>query len=249
MNINFSYGGFQGARGNAKGQEFYIENIFEELDMRHEWYYNQTEMTLYYYNNLTQNKPPSCDDDMFEITNLKVLMNFKGNQSMPIKNVTIRGITFQDAAYTEFEPHAMPSGGDWTIQRIGAITIEGVEEFNITQNVFTRNDGLGIILNRYNRNVTIEKNEFVWNGDTAIALFGDTEGFTFENSNTTMGFDGTTGIQPRFINVLGNYVHELGIWEKQSSFYFQAKSCQNQVKNNIFFNGPRYCYCIRLLSL
>merc|ERR1712079_996269 len=24
-----------------------------------------------------------------------------------------------------------------------------------------------------------------------------------------------------------------------SAFYFQAKSCQNEIKNNIFFNGPR----------
>ena len=42
--------------------------------------------------------------------------------------------------------HIMPSGGDWTIQRIGAITIRGAENFTIINNVFTRNDGIGIIL-------------------------------------------------------------------------------------------------------
>eukprot|EP01084_Bolivina_argentea_P309824 535952_1 len=53
MNINFSMGGFQGARGNIKGEEFYIENIFEELDYNNEWFYNDSEYILYYYNNLT----------------------------------------------------------------------------------------------------------------------------------------------------------------------------------------------------
>ena len=55
-----------------------------------------------------------------------------------------------------------------------------------------------------------------------------------------MGWDATDGNQPRFSKILYNFVHELGIWEKQSSFYFQAKSCQNDIiKGNIFFNGPR----------
>ena len=56
-----------------------------------------------------------------------------------------------------------------------------------------------------------------------------------------MGWDATDGNQPRFSKILYNFVHELGIWEKQSSFYFQAKSCQNIIKGNniIFFNGPR----------
>ncbi|ETO31742.1 hypothetical protein RFI_05376 [Reticulomyxa filosa] len=54
-----------------------------------------------------------------------------------------------------------------------------------------------------------------------------------------MGWDGTNGNQPRELTIIQNFVHELGIWEKQSSFYFQAKSCQNYIANNIFFNGPR----------
>jgi len=54
-----------------------------------------------------------------------------------------------------------------------------------------------------------------------------------------MGWDGTGGDQPRFNQILNNLVHELGIWAKQSSFYFQAKTCQTQMQGNVFFNGPR----------
>lgn len=105
-------------------------------------------------------------------------------------------------------------------------------------------DGIVISINRYNRNITIYRNEFVWIGSTTIASMGDTEGITFPEEyevypQTSMGWDGTNGNQPRFLNISYNLAHEIGIWEKQSSFYFQAKSCQNLVYNNIFYNGPR----------
>merc|ERR1712154_504187 len=56
---------------------------------------------------------------------------------------------------------------------------------------------------------------------------------------TTMGYDGTDGNQPRGVQFIQNLVHEIGIWEKQSSMWFQAKSCSNVIDRNIFFNGPR----------
>ena len=34
-------------------------------------------------------------------------------------------------------------------------------------------------------------------------------------------------------------MRELGIWQKQSSFYFHAVSAKARVEGNVFFNGPR----------
>jgi len=101
---------------------------------------------------------------------------------------------------------------------------------------FDRLDGNAIIVSAYNRNLTIQRNEFSWIGDTAIGQWGNTVGVP---EVPGMGWDGTTGDQPRGTQILYNFVHELGIWEKQSSFYFQAKSAQNLLMGNIFFNGPR----------
>ena len=44
---------------------------------------------------------------------------------------------------------------------------------------------------------------------------GDTEPLTFEDEIpiSTMGWDGRNGNQPRGIQIIGNFVHELGIWE------------------------------------
>ena len=80
--IPFLKGGFQGARGDNNGDEFYIENIMEELDTGAEWFYNKTTKTLYYFNNETG----SPDNLIFEATNLTVLVNYTGTMDKPVKN-------------------------------------------------------------------------------------------------------------------------------------------------------------------
>jgi len=129
----------------------------------------------------------------------------------------------------------MPSGGDWGLERIGAIFIQGTEKVLVDSCIFSRIDGNAIIISAYNRYTTIQKSEFVWLGSNAIVSWGNAEGSGIPG----MGWDGTGGDQPRFNQILNNFVHELGIWEKQSSFYFQAKTCQTFMQGNIFFNGPR----------
>eukprot|EP01097_Dermamoeba_algensis_P009260 TRINITY_DN6454_c0_g1_i1.p1 TRINITY_DN6454_c0_g1~~TRINITY_DN6454_c0_g1_i1.p1 ORF type:complete len:324 (-),score=60.71 TRINITY_DN6454_c0_g1_i1:53-1024(-) len=59
------------------------------------------------------------------------------------------------------------------------------------------------------------------------------------HGENTDEWDGTSGDQPRYTQIVGNYIHELGIHEKQSSAYFQAKTCHSFVFNNIIFNMPR----------
>eukprot|EP01047_Picozoa_sp_COSAG01_P007391 COSAG01_NODE_281_length_19504_cov_129.173124_6_plen_183_part_00 len=55
----------------------------------------------------------------------------------------------------------------------------------------------------------------------------------------TNHWDGRGGDQPRFTHISDNFVHEIGFFEKQSSFWFQAKTAQTNVTNNIIFNIPR----------
>ena len=230
----FSKGGYQGGEGADTGAEFYIENVMEELDSPDEWFFNESSKILYFWYNATAGtRPPN--DTLFVATQLKTLVTIQATQENPAKDITIRGVNFRDAAYTYLDPHGMPSGGDWALQRMGALFLEGTENTLVDSCIFERLDGNGIMISGYNRNVTIQKNEFAWIGDTAIASWGYTSGTNVQG----MGWDGTDGNQPRYNRILNNFAHELGIWEKQSSFYFQAKSCQNFLKGNIFFNGPR----------
>lgn len=51
--LGWHIGGFQGARGSNNGQEFFIENVLEELDAPNEFYYDSAAGELYLYFNAT----------------------------------------------------------------------------------------------------------------------------------------------------------------------------------------------------
>lgn len=53
------------------------------------------------------------------------------------------------------------------------------------------------------------------------------------------GIDGTGGVFPRYTVVQNNVFREIGVWEKQSSAFFQAKAAQTLLKNNVVFNLAR----------
>ena len=129
------------------------------------------------------------------------------------------------------------TGGDWSIARQGAITLEGTEYSQIMECGFIRLDGNCIFLSGYNRDAYIYGNDFSWIGESSIASWGYTSGL--ESELPGGGPDGRNGDQPRFTVIEDNMAHELGIWEKQASFYFQATSAQARLINNVFFNGPR----------
>ena len=147
-----------------------------------------------------------------------------------------------DAAYTFMDPHGMPSGGDWALQRSGALRFEDTVDLFVNGIKVSRCDGNGISINNFNRNLTISGSELVWIGDSAIAAWGSTEQGLGGGSVVLpkgVGIDGTGGNQPRGTQIIGNVIHEFGLFQKQSSAYFQAQACQTSIVGNIFYNGPR----------
>ena len=109
IQYTFSAGGFQGGEGVTDGENWYIENVLEELDMGREWYYAEETSTLYYKPNTTAND--AAPSGSFSATNLKVLFNITGSKEKPAQGQTITGLTLRDTAYTYMDPHGLPSGG------------------------------------------------------------------------------------------------------------------------------------------
>jgi len=234
--MTWENGGQQGGRGwQIDGKtgaidpvpQFFIENVFEELDIPGEWYFDKDEQRLYLWWNATSGTPPPASVS-FVATKHKRLIEVVGTREKPVKNVVIRGMGFRDAAYTYMDEWAPPSGGDWALHRGAAVFLERTEKCTVQGNIFNRVDGNAVLLSGYNRDTTVDSNEFVWIGDTAMAGWG----YTDEH-------DGTGGDQPRGTVISNNICHELGIFELQSSCWFQAKTAQTVLKRNIFFNGPR----------
>jgi hypothetical protein len=238
--LMFSRGGIQGGEGVTGGEAWYVENVLEELDMGREWYYDNRSQILYYKPNNTDGSAPTGS---FVVTAETVLFNVTGTQSKPAHNITISGLTIRDTAHTFFEPHGLPSGGDWGLEKQGAITLVGTDTISISSNLFTRLDGNAVFIGGFNRGMTIEGNEFFGIGNSAMAAWGDTSFNLTGNGSIALpypiGPDGRSGEQPRGTRVLNNIVREIGIWEKQSSLWFQAVTAQTLIKGNVFFNGPR----------
>ena len=236
-NFTFDAGGFQGSRGENEGEDTYIENVMEELDAPNEWFYNVSTQMLYVYWNATVGTPPPATG--FSVPVAKALFNITGtSQAAPAHDITLTGLGFRDTAYTYMDPHSIPSGGDWTLERSAVVFIENAERIDVSSNVFDRVDGNAVMLSSYVRNASIQYNEFAWIGATAVAAWGDTEG---GDARLPPGYgqDGSAGNQPRGNVISHNLCRELGVWEKQSSFYTQFKSSENIIAGNIVFNGPR----------
>jgi len=235
-NFTFGYGGFQGARGRKNGGDFFIENVFEELDYPGEFFYDKKEGLLYVYYNATSGTPPPTKNVI--LPNLKTLIWHEGTQWNPVKNIQHNGITYVSTSYTYMDPHGVPSGGDWALDRIGAVFLQGTKNITIKNCIFDRLDGNGVFISGYNRNVSIIDSDFSFIGGNSIASWGytnETEGA----NHPAAGIDGTDGNHPRFTKIIGNTGREIGLYEKQSSFYVQAKTAQTLIKGNVFFNGPR----------
>jgi hypothetical protein len=246
--IDFAYerghvkGGWQGGRGWDKQSphledadkpgyiiagRWMVQDVKEALDSPNEWWFDPVQRELYVWPNATSKTvDPGPPGDLVAV-NLKTLFAIRGGESKA-RNITIQGLKLRDAADISMEPWAVPSGGDWGLHRGGAVFLEDTEDCTVANCTFERLDGNAIFVSGYNRRTLIADNEFAWIGHSCAAGWG----YTDED-------DGTNGLQPRFTSLLRNYAREIGIIQKQSSFWFQAKACLTTLKDNVIFNGPR----------
>eukprot|EP00041_Stephanoeca_diplocostata_P010933 m.175054 g.175054 ORF g.175054 m.175054 type:complete len:98 (+) comp18347_c0_seq4:183-476(+) len=63
-------------------------------------------------------------------------------------------------------------------------------------------------------------------GDSGIVAVG-----------TADGFDGTAPTYPANNDISNNHIHEIGVYGKQTSCYFQALGQNNRFANNLCYNG------------
>lgn len=225
--------------------DWFIEGVLEECDSPGEYFLDERTEQLYYTFNSSASP---TGNEIMSVTRAKVLLNITGTQERPVRDITITGITFRDAAMTflgttEADKHYLPSSGDWALQRSGAITLAGVENVSIAENQFTRCDGNAISLNDYARDVSFIGNDFNWIGESAMTAFGSTSECVNANCSVKLpaavGPDGRGGNQPRGTRVVGNVVREFGIWQKQSSAWAQQLTAESWIEGNVIFNSPR----------
>ena len=86
---------------------------------------------------------------------------------------------------------------------------------------------------RYTRGVVISNNEMHRIGDTGVVVVGDLK---YDTKTPWIHVDGN---YPVGTVVENNFIHELGVFTKQTAGFFQALAAQSTVRSNIIINGPR----------
>jgi len=206
------------------GGSWVVENVFEELDAPNEFFYNASTQELFLWPNATTagDGPPSSAVTLV-VPILQTIVAIKGpSPADAVHDVTIAGISFRDAVFDYQEQWGVPSGGDWALQRRAALFVENTRETIVDGCTFQRLDGNAVLLSAFNRNVTIANSTFAYIGCNAVAGWGNTD-----------AWDGLAGDQPRHTLVRDCYMHDLGLLQKQSSGWFQAKTAQRRFAGNI----------------
>ena len=241
--ISFSRGGWQEGRGGGiRNQPFFVEGVKEALDVPGEWWLDVPNQVLFYYpfgnetnsTNIASNNNNGLATELrvnFVAPRLKRIVNVVGENSddRTANGITISGVTFAHTATTFMEPYEVPSPGDWSIHRGGALFVENCHDVTVAGCRFLRTGGNALFLSGHAKRSRLARNEFAWIGDSAVVTVGRismADGFTVDT------FPEDTVIE-------SNHFHEIGIHGKQTSALFSALSCRTTFVSNVAYNGPR----------
>ena len=219
-----------------QSNHFYLENVLEELDTPGEWYFSPKDSMLYFWPNSTATAVPTSSASGATAEELELelglelvaplldtLVSVKG-----AKDVSIEGIHFTETRATYLEQYEVPSGGDWSIHRGAAVFIEDSSNITVVACTFNQTGGNALMLSNDVTDSAILENEFVHTGDSAIATLG-----------TSDRIFATAPTYPNRIMIRGNHIHEVGVFGKQTSCYFQALASNVSLIDNLCYNGPR----------
>jgi hypothetical protein len=221
-NITFDHGGFQMANGpQTNCASHYLEGIVEALDSPEEFYHDVTASKLFYYPNASV-----LPADVVMVTDESII-DIRGTQAAPVRDITIQGMTFTGAAKTFLAPHqATTNGADWAAPRRAAVKIEGAHSVVIQQCAFDTLGGSAVLWSDYVRNSSVLNSTFQWLGENGVLAFG-----------TDQFGDVTKGDVPMNNTVESCLFREIGVFAKHSGFYAEFVAGAVRLSNNIAFNG------------
>jgi len=218
-----------------------VENIFEELDAPHEWYYDEEEKLLYYL-------PPKgldLDQATVEIVLLNNLFEFRGRYAgtrdieirgktrtfnhdivEPVRHVTLRGLELTQTARTFMENDEPLLRSDWTISRTGAILLNGTENISIADTKIHQVGGNAIFVSNYNAHTRIRGCHLYYTGGSGVCFVGVPTAvrnplFHYDETLQLAELDLTPGPKtedyPRDGVVEDSLIHKIGMLERQTA--------------------------------
>ncbi|WP_420603670.1 right-handed parallel beta-helix repeat-containing protein [Flagellimonas sp.] len=239
-------GGHQNNRPSAGMHKKYrmVENVFEELDAPGEWFLDSNTQTLYHW----PEKDVDINSAIVEGVHLKHLINIKGEEKNPVKDISIEGVQFEHAKRTIMESYEPLLRSDWTIYRGGAVFIEGSEGVTIKDCEFSNLGGNAVFVSNYNNGTRLIGNHIHDCGASAISFVGNPsavrspsfqyrEFVSFEELDTIKG--PANNAYPRAGWVDNNLIYRIGRLEKQTAGVQISMAMDITVSNNSIYDVPR----------
>ena len=172
-------------------QPFYVENDIQCLNddnSEGEWYLDANANELYlkpnksdviFMQNIKNVKYDSngefvsFDLDIQFPTSYRI-MNIAGNSAVaPVANIMFNGIIFSHSLRTQMLEYEVPSGGDWSILRGGAVFLHNAQNISFLSCTFLRNGGNDLFLSDYNENINITANNFLYSAIHRLQLLAE----------------------------------------------------------------------------
>ncbi len=238
-------GGWQNNRPSPMNNKYrFIENIFEELDVPNEWFYDEDKKVLYFY-------PPkgvNPNTASFNTSQITDILHVVGNRRQPVKNIHINQIDFTQTARSFMLTKEPLLRSDWTIYRGGAILLDYTENIKITNCGFYELGGNAIFMSNYNKHNLVKDNLIYNIGANAISFVGNPEAvrspsFRYEKyvpiEQMDMGKGPKTDDYPQYCTASGNLIHHIGLIEKQVAGTQISMAANITVSHNTIYKVPR----------
>ena len=227
--------------------EYFVDNVFEELDAPGEWFLDEAKSLLYFY-------PPDGLDVsgiVFEAPQLQRVIEFRGSKSNPVRNINLRGFRFVHTTPVYMEQYEEPSLGDWAIHRSGAVLFDGAENCAVEDSHFDAVGGNGVFVSNYGKGIRVSGNLFTESGESAVCLVGKSH-LNPEKTYTCpkcgakhwWGWDEPSGEYPEECVVSNNLIRDIGVYGKQTAGVFVSMATKNTISHNKIYNTPRAAICI-----
>ncbi len=254
-------GGWQLQRSHGIGggntpSPFFVENIFEELDVPGEWFLDTEKHLLYYY--------PADGLDLvnakFEVPVVKDLIQIKGSSEKPVRFVSLKNINFTHTETTFMHKYEPLARGDWSIHRGGAIYLEGTENCYIEDCNFEQLGGNAVFMSGYNKKNVVRNVRFTQLGESAVCFVGMPSAVRFYQTWDDAEIDGKDWTEmrkdmdleagpkstdyPENCVVENAIMHHIGLLGKQTAGVFISMSHKIRVSHATIFNTPRAGICI-----
>uniref|UniRef100_A0A7S0JSD6 Right handed beta helix domain-containing protein n=2 Tax=Cafeteria roenbergensis TaxID=33653 RepID=A0A7S0JSD6_CAFRO len=253
LTLGFGRGGFQEARGWASGRGLFVENIQAELDAPGEWFCSlgpgaaNATLFLVPWSNSSSDDPRK--DAQVVAATLPNVLRVEGSAvgsaaAAPpgdgaswsssgrelVRNFALVNVTVGATAATYMHAYeGSMSGGDWSVHRGAAVVLDGVQDCRVDLCTFWRSGGNALLLSGRNVRTVVSRTEVGYAGDSAIVIAG----------RASLVDAGSQPDVPVNTTVDGCFVHDTGVYGKQTAAVASILAIGTTVQRSVAFEGPR----------